>query len=141
MADVLGFDINTALTPRPWGPREETMVTELIQTLVNGTLTGAKRTAGHLHNLLYSEETVQAVRAYLEPLDNSHRIIAGSHNNGHTFTSFLPEDIEGGKGPGAHHKGGLTGPRGISAFSTTRMFVVLSSVSRPVCLVLVRSSW
>lgn len=95
MADWLGFDINTSLTPRPWGPREETMVKELIQTLVTGTLTGAKRTAGHLHNLLYSSETVQAIRAYLEPSDNSNRIIAGSHNNGHTFTTFLPEDFAG----------------------------------------------
>lgn len=95
MADWLGFDINTALTPRPWGPREETMVRELIQTLVTGTLTGVKRTAGHLHNLLYSEENVQAVRAYLEPSDNSHRVIIGSQNNGHTFTAFLPEDFEG----------------------------------------------
>lgn len=54
MAIFRDFDINTASTPGPWGPREEQMVQDLIQTVVDDTISGVKHVAGHRHGKLYN---------------------------------------------------------------------------------------
>lgn len=68
--EFMGFDINTADTPKPWGPREEQMVQDVIQTVVGDTLGYSKRTSGHLHNKLYSAIDVPAFAAYVNEEDN-----------------------------------------------------------------------
>jgi hypothetical protein len=85
----MGFDINTASTPKPWGPREETMVKELIQTMVGNTIGSTKRTSGHLHNLLHNEDTTVAINAYVE---TGKRVIdIGKQKQGHLIGINVPE--------------------------------------------------
>lgn len=58
-----GFDINTALTPRPWGPRDEQKTKDIIDTLVGDTIDGAKATSGHLHGKVYANDSIYSIDA------------------------------------------------------------------------------
>jgi hypothetical protein len=61
MADYKDFDINTATTLKPWGPREEQCVKDVIDTLVLDTIGSVKNTSGHLHGKLYAGDSVSSI--------------------------------------------------------------------------------
>ena len=61
MALYNGFDINTSTTPKPWGAREEAFYHDLTDTLVKGTIAGAKdATNGHRHKHNFLVSTVRS---------------------------------------------------------------------------------
>ena len=61
MASYKNFTVNTATTPPPWGPTEEQMIQDIINTLVVGTVTALKATGGHHHYSLYDTNNVLAL--------------------------------------------------------------------------------
>jgi hypothetical protein len=81
MAAYKDFTINTAASPPPWGPTEEQMVKDVIDTLVIGTVEGAKdETNGHRHHDLYDTNGVLAV-----DIDNTGKV---SFKNGTDINEF-----------------------------------------------------
>lgn len=57
------FDINTATTPKPWGPKEEQAWKDIIDTVVVDTIDGTKNVGGHLHGKVYASDSVAAIDA------------------------------------------------------------------------------
>lgn len=95
MANWYGFDINTSVDVKPWGPREETYVKEAIETLVKDTIGGTKRTAGHLHNKLYNNITLEAaVEVYRDVSEDYLDLSPYTHE--HVIRMCLPDEKESG---------------------------------------------
>jgi hypothetical protein len=81
MAAYKDFTINTAASPPPWGPTEEQLWKDAIDTLVIGTVEGVKdETNGHRHHDLYDTNGVLAV-----DIDNTGKV---SFKNGTDINEF-----------------------------------------------------
>lgn len=57
------FDINTSVTVKPWGAREEQAWKDIIDTLVVDTIDATKNVGGHLHGKVYASDSVAAIDA------------------------------------------------------------------------------
>jgi hypothetical protein len=58
MSAYKGFDINTNLTPAPWGAREQQMNQDLIDTVVVDCVSALADTTGHKHKSVYNVDGV-----------------------------------------------------------------------------------